>query len=143
MHQTIINRVFSEFQRWSGDRASLEEQTYNSSDLSPETVAQTLGPIKGYDDQFRKVFGTGVTSDSVIKAIAAYMRTIVSGNSAYDRFQAGDKTALSQAAQRGMALFNTKARCATCHRGFNFTDEAYHNTGLGFDKQSPDFGRYR
>ena len=50
--------------------------------------------------------------------------------------------ALSPAAQRGLALFEGKARCVRCHTGFNFTDEGYHNIGVGMDKESPDLGRF-
>ena len=139
---TIINRVFSELQQWTGARKSLEDQAYKASDSSPETIVQNLASIKGYDEQFRKVFGSGVTAEGVAKAISAYERMILSGDSPYDRFQAGDNTAWSQAAQRGLALFQGKARCARCHGGFNFTDEGYHNIGVGMDKENPDLGRH-
>lgn len=56
--------------------------------------------------------------------------------------RAGEKGALSPAAQRGLALFEGKARCVHCHTGFNFTDEGYHNIGVGMDKENPDLGRY-
>jgi len=78
----------------------------------------------------------------VAKAIAAYERTILSGNSAYDRFSAGDKGALSPAAQRGLVVFEGKARCVRCHAGFNFTDESFHNIGVGMNRENPDLGRY-
>jgi cytochrome c peroxidase len=83
-----------------------------------------------------------VTPDGVAKAIAAYERTILSGNAPYDRFRAGDAGALSTSARRGLALFEGKARCAPCHAGFNFTDEGYHNLGVGMDRDTPDLGRY-
>jgi cytochrome c peroxidase len=139
---TVINRAFSEVQRWAGDRKSLEEQAYKASDTSPETIAQNLGTIRGYQEQFQRVFGTGVTAEGVAKAIAAYQRTILSGNSPYDRFRAGDQNALSAATKHGLALFEGKARCGKCHSGFNFTDEGYHNLGVGMDKENPDLGRY-
>jgi cytochrome c peroxidase len=88
------------------------------------------------------VFGTDLNADGVALAIAAYTRTILSGNSPYDRFRAGDKSALSAAAQRGLALHEGKARCARCHTGFNFTDEGYHNLGVGLNRENPDLGRY-
>src|SRR5262245_17875485 len=77
-------------------------------------------------------------------AIATYERTVLAGNSPYDRYQAGDKTALSQSAVRGMNLFTDaqKANCVTCHAGFNFTDESYHNLSVGMDKPNPDWGRF-
>src|SRR2546425_1324336 len=92
--------------------------------------------------EFRKVFRTDLNPDGVAKAIAAYVRTIVSGNSPYDRFKAGDKTALTVGAQRGLALFEGKARCVRCHAGFNFTDEGYRNIGVGMEKEKPDLGRF-
>lgn len=139
---TVINRAFSEVQRGAGDRKSLEDQAYKASDSNPEAILKNLGPIKSYQEQFQRVFGTGVTAEGVAKAIAAYQRTILSGNSFYDRFKAGDQNALSPAAKRGLTLFEGKARCVKCHSGFNFTDEGYHNLGLGMDKQNPDLGRH-
>jgi len=88
------------------------------------------------------VFGTELNADGVARAIAAYERAILSGNSPYDRFRAGDPNALSPAARRGLALFEGKARCMSCHVGFNFTDESYHNLGVGMDRPNPDLGRY-
>ncbi len=139
---TIINRLFSDRQLWTGLRASLEDQARNDSNRTDEKVVQHLGAIPAYQQQFRRVFGTDLNPEGVAKAIAAYVRTILSGNSPYDRFRAGDKQALSPAAQRGLALFEGKARCVICHTGFNFTDEGYHNIGVGMDKESPDLGRY-
>jgi cytochrome c peroxidase len=140
---TLINRLFSEEQQWTGARASLEDQAFKASDQSPELLVKNLGPIRGYQEQFRRVFGTEVTAEGVAKAIAAYERTILSGNSPYDRFQAGDTAALSASARRGRALFEGKARCAPCHASFNFTDEGYHNIGVGMDGTTPDLGRYQ
>jgi cytochrome c peroxidase len=139
---TIINRLFSVQQHWTGRRASIEDQTMQGRDQTPELVVKNLGAVKAYQEQFQKVFATDFNSEGVAKAIAAYVRTILSGNSPYDRFRAGDTTALSPAAQRGLALFEEKARCARCHSGFNFTDEDYHNIGVGMDRENPDLGRY-
>ena len=139
---TIINRLFSDQQLWTGLRASREDQARNDSNRSDETVVQHLGAVPAYQEQFRTVFGKDLDPDGVAKAIAAYVRTILSGNSPYDRFQAGDQSALSPAAQRGLALVQGKAGCGTCHTGFNFTDEGYHNLGVGMDRETPDLGRY-
>jgi len=88
------------------------------------------------------VFGRDLDADGVAKAIAAYVRTIVSGNSPYDRFKAGDRNAMSESAQRGLVLFEGKADCMRCHTGFNFTDEGYHNIGVGMEREKPDLGRF-
>ena len=107
-----------------------------------EALVKTLNGIQGYRDQFQKVSGTDATPDGIAKAIAAFERTLLSGNSPFDRFQAGDKKALSAAAQRGFELFRGKANCVRCHAGFNFTDESYHNIGVGMDRPDPDLGRF-
>ena len=94
-------------------------------------------------ENIKKAFGDDkIDMPRIAKAIAAYERTVVSGDSPYDRYQAGDKDALSAAAVRGLELFNGKANCKACHTGFNFTDESYHNLGVGTDKQNPDEGRF-
>ena len=139
---TLVNRLFSEEQQWAGTRASLEDQALRASDQTPELLVKNLGGIRGYQEQFQKVFGTGVTPAGVAKAIAAYERAILSGNAPFDRFQAGDPSALSAAARRGLGLFRGKAGCAPCHAGFNFTDEGYHNIGVGMDAEKPDLGRF-
>jgi cytochrome c peroxidase len=139
---TLVNRLFSDVQQWAGTRASLEDQVAKASDQTPELLVKNLGSIRGYQEQFRKVFGTELTPAGVAKAIAAYERMILSGNAPYDRFRAGEAGALSPAARRGLALFEGKARCQPCHVGFNFTDESYHNLGTGMDRDKPDLGRY-
>jgi cytochrome c peroxidase len=139
---TLVNRLFSDTQQWAGTRVSLEDQVMKASDQTPELLVRNLGAIPEYQEAFRKVFGTELNPDGVAKAIAAYERTILSGNSPYDRFRAGDSTALSASARRGLALFEGKARCVSCHVGFNFTDESYHNIGVGMDGPNPDLGRH-
>jgi len=139
---TIINRLFSVQQYWTGHRASIEDQTFQEREQTPALVVQTLGAVPAYQAQFRHIFATDLHAQGVAKAIAAYVRMILSGNSPYDRFRAGDTTALSPAAQRGLALFEGQARCVRCHSGFNFTDEEYHNIGIGMDTEQPDLGRY-
>ncbi|HEY7649704.1 MAG TPA: cytochrome c peroxidase [Methylomirabilota bacterium] len=139
---TLVNRLFSDLQQWTGARASLEEQALKASDQTPELLVKNLGAIPAYQKQFRKVFGSDLNAAGVAKAIAAYERTILSGNAPYDRFRAGDKSALSAAAQRGLTLFEGKAACSPCHAGFNFTDEGYHNIGIGMGLEKPDLGRH-
>ena len=139
---TIVNRLFSDRQLWTGLRATLEDQAKNDSNLSDETVVSHLSAVPIYQEQHRKVFGRDLDADWVAKAIAAYVRTIVSGNSLYDRFKAGDKNAMSASAQRGLVFFEGKAACVCCHAGFNFTDEGYRNIGVGMDKEKSDLGLF-
>jgi cytochrome c peroxidase len=147
---TVINRLFSAEQFWDGRAKDLEEQAHgplvNPVEMamgSHKDVVARIAPIKGYKPLFKKAFGDDkIDMPRIAQAIAAYERTVVSGNSPFDRYQAGDKDALSASAVRGMELFNAKANCKACHTGFNFTDETYQDIGVGMDKPKPDLGRY-
>ena len=139
---TLVNRLFSDRQLWTGVRGSLEDQAKHDSNRSDETLVAQLGAIPAYQAAHRQVFGRSLDADGVAQAIAAYVRTIVSGNAPYDRFKAGDRTAMSPSAQRGLTLFEGKASCVRCHAGFNFTDEGYRNIGVGMDREKPDLGRF-
>lgn len=141
---TVINSAYQKFQFWDGRAKTLEEQALGpiqnpiEMNMPLEAVVAKLNGIEGYKKQFQQIFGTDVTSEGIAKAIAAYERTILSGDAPYDRFKAGNKAALSESAQRGLALFFGKANCGACHSGPNFTDHAFHNIGLPGD----DVGRH-
>jgi cytochrome c peroxidase len=147
---TVINRAFSTVQFWDGRAATLEEQALGPL-VNPiehgfpnhDELIQKLNRIKGYQKEFQTSFGTDVTKEGIAKAIAAFERTIISGNSRFDQYDVGGKDdALSEAEKKGLALFRGKARCTKCHSGFNFTDEKFHNLGIGMDRQTPDLGRF-
>lgn len=138
---TVLNAVFNEFQFWDGRAGSLEEQSkgpmtnpVEMAAVSHDAVVATLKAQPGYPEEFRKAFGREITIDDVAAAIASFERTAVSGDSAFDRFVAGEKTALSESAQRGWGLWNGKARCNTCHpfgdATPNFSDNKFHNIGV-------------
>ncbi len=141
---SVLNTAYYTIQFWDGRAATLEAQALGpiqnpiEMNMDLDKVVEKLNAIPGYKEQFQKVFGTDVTSDGIAKAIAAFERTVLSGDAPYDHFKAGDKMALSEAAQRGMKLFFGKANCSACHSGPNFSDSAYHN--IGYD--SPDEGRF-
>jgi len=146
---TVYNTAFNHLQFWDGRSHSLEEQALgpiqNSIEMGEthEHVVSKLKKIKGYQQQFRAVFGTDVNLQGIAEAIAAYERTVISTNSAFDKYVAGDTTAMDNSAVRGMALFKSKARCILCHNGPNFTDNQFHN--LGVPQVGPlkeDLGRY-
>lgn len=144
---TVLNSAYNRFQFWDGRAGSLEEQALGPIENPIEmgenidNVVKKLNAIDGYKQQFQKVFGTDATADGIAKAIAAYERTVLTGNAPYDKFKAGDESALSESAQRGMKLFFGKASCSSCHSGSNFTDNAFHNIGVGTDAETPDVGR--
>ncbi len=92
---------------------------------------------------FAAAFGdSAITYDRITKAIATFERTIVSGNSPYDRFRAGDKKALTKQQKDGLDFFNKTGECAECHSGPDFTNEKYANIGVGMDRAHPDPGRF-
>lgn len=144
---TIINAAYNKFHFWDGRAGSLEEQALGpianpiEMNLTVKEAIDRINAIPGYKKQFQKIFGSDATEENMAKAIATYERTILCGNAPYDKFKAGDKKALSEAAQRGMKLFFGKAVCSACHAGPNFTDNAFHNLGVGMDAKAPDAGR--
>ena len=145
-----INRVFSSVQFWDGRAATLEAQSIGPFTnpiehgfANYEVMIAKMKKIPGYKVMFLQTFGDEITVENVGKAIASFQRTILSGNSPADRFDLGGETqAISPAAQRGLLLFRDKARCTKCHSGFNFTDEKFHNLGIGWDDNKVDLGRY-
>lgn len=132
---------------WDGRSPSLEKQAMaawtgaNMGAKADEIVAK-LNQIQGYRGQFQQVFGSDATPDNVVKAISAYERTIISGSTAWDRFQAGDRSALTESAWRGWNIFQA-IKCTNCHDGVLFTDQQYHNIGIGMDQKEPDVGRFK
>jgi cytochrome c peroxidase len=110
---------------------------------SLDYVVNTIQGISGYRSWFKDVFGHDVNIEDVAKAIACFERTLVSGDSPFDRFVSGDENALDESAKRGLKLFEGKARCDQCHSRPFFTDEKYHNIGIDWDTDNVDLGRYR
>lgn len=146
---TVINRAYSALQFWDGRALTLEEQAGGPMANPVEMghthagVCEKLSGIAGYRPLFAAAFGSEeITIDRVTKAIATFERTVLSGNSPYDRYKTGDRKALSATQVRGLTVFFDKAKCDTCHEGINFTVNAYHNLGIGTDKPDPDPGRF-
>jgi cytochrome c peroxidase len=146
---TVLNTGYQTFQFWDGRAGSLEEQAlgpmHNPIEMAEmlPSVVKKLKAAPEYKARFREVFGTEVSAEGIARAIAAFERTVISANSAFDKYQAGDKAAMNEAAVRGLALVVGKARCALCHNGPNFTDNRFHN--LGVPQVGPlkeDLGRY-
>jgi cytochrome c peroxidase len=148
---TIINRLYSKGQLWHGRSPTLEAQAINPLHKpvrmgmpSYEAEVGKLNAITGYRERFQQIYGTDVTLDGIAKAIAAFERTILSGNSPADRFDmGGEERAISESAKRGLILFQTKGRCTRCHSGFNFADELFHNLGVDWDTDRVDVGRFK
>jgi cytochrome c peroxidase len=134
---TLLNRVFGRSFFWDG-RASTLEQAVLMPVADTLEMALPLGELVSrvssdtrYSALFESAFpGAAITDTTIAKALATYVRTLWTGDSPFDRFQAGDSTALSAPALRGRALFFGRADCSDCHSGPNFTDEQFHAIGV-------------
>jgi len=143
---TLLNVAYYSSLFWDGRATTLEEQARKHL-LSPgvmlggtETeIVRRISRFPGYRQAFRQIFGkSAVSLDSIVAAIATFERTIISRNSPFDRWLAGDRNAISASAKNGFALFTGKAQCVKCHSGPVFSDSEFHNTGLN----SIDPGRF-
>lgn len=106
----------------------------------PEEAAAKLAAVKEYADAFQAAFGAAPSEDTIVKALASFLRGLRSGDSAFDRWQAGDQTAVSDAAKKGWDLFSGKAGCMVCHTPPLFTNKLFHNVGIGMKAEKPDVG---
>ena len=145
---TVINAAYNTFQFWDGRAPSLERQAEGPVQ-NPVEMAHTLEGVEKklaahatYSAKFEAAYGPGaITYEMVEKAIASFERTVLSGNSPYDRFRfGGEKDALSESAQRGLEIFRDKKKgnCAACHsldkQHALFTDNKFHNIGVGVEQ---------
>ncbi len=173
---TVINAGFNQFLRqrtadgflfWDGRKRRLEnlvtlpirERTEMRGDVVPieESLAAAVGRVRAipeYEMLFRAAFPeragavTAIDSVTMAKALAQFVRSVVSDDSPYDRFVAGDANALTRQEKRGLVLFREKAACSACHSGPMFSDFDFHVVGAkqlgpGF-QETPheDFGRW-
>jgi len=142
---TLINMAYFSSFFWDGRASSLEEQATEHL-RSPSMrgseefiVADTLASLPEYRRQFSAAFGEDVINlNNIAAALAAFERSIISRGSPFDRWQEGDQKAISDSAKRGFKLFTSRAMCAFCHNGPNFSDSRFHNIGVN----SIDPGRF-
>jgi cytochrome c peroxidase len=142
---TLYDVAYGKSFMWDGRTDSLEKTVADAwqaqMGADPPTIAASIAKIPGYAGQFKAIFGGDPTPDTIVKAIASFVRTIRSGGSPWDHFEKGEKRAVGDDVQRGFELFKGKAGCAQCHSGPLYTDDDFHDTGVGFDKPEPDLGR--
>jgi cytochrome c peroxidase len=132
----VLNSAYLKRWFWTGSSPSLEKQAESAmtgavaGNLVPLMATERVKQVPDYVRRFREVYGAAPTYETVLQAIAAFERTIVSRNVPFDRHLRGETAALGAAALRGRALFEGKAGCIACHNGALLTDEAFHNTGV-------------
>jgi len=118
----IVNRGYGRAFFWDARVQTLEEQV-----LKPiEDPNEMDLPI---DDATARV---GLSQDDLSRALASYVRSILSGDSPFDRFVNGERTALSLEERAGLQIFRGKGNCTACHVGPNLSDERLHNTGVAW-----------
>jgi cytochrome c peroxidase len=145
--QTLYNVGYYREWYWDGRGTTLEAVALaawqKQMGADPDQIATKLNGIAGYKDAFQKAMGGPATGDSISKALATFMRTIKSDHSPWDRYEEGDKTAVSEDAVKGFDVFShqNKANCTLCHLPPLYTDTLFHNVGIGTDKPNPDQGR--
>lgn len=143
---TLLNVGYNAAFFWDGRAASLEDQALRpiadprEMASSPEDAVGRLKADPIYVAEFRETFGGEVTADNLGRALASFERTLLAGDSPVDRFRSGEVTALSTDARQGLWLFESRGGCWRCHSGRNFTDDKFHNTGVGWG--AGDFGRF-
>jgi cytochrome c peroxidase len=144
---TLFNRAYGTSFFWDGRETTLEAQALRPIEDPTEMgaklpdVLQRLRANKHYRNRFQKAFDDGVTAANLGKALASFERVLLRGDSRVDHFRENaDHGILTPGERHGLWLYESKARCWRCHRGSNFSDEQFHNTGVAWGKG--DWGRW-
>lgn len=146
---TVLNAAFNKSQFWDGREPDLEGQSKQPL-INPvehglanyEPILKIIGTDSYYQGAFQSVFEVSsekVTIEHIAKAIASFERTLVSGNSPFDRYYFKRQTdAMTDAQIRGFNLFTGQGRCVSCHTIEQdqalFTDGRFHNIGIGINQ---------
>ena len=136
--QSLWNAAWGRAFFWDGRAATLEQQARGPLEdpdemgQNIEVSAEKLRADAGYVAAFAAAYPDtpSITPDLVVKALASYERSLVSPPTRFDRWISGNPNALSAAEIEGFRLFTGKARCASCHSGWAFTDHGFHDIGL-------------
>ncbi len=157
----VINAAYFDTHFWDGRAAGLEEQAGGPVEnpiemaFTHQGVVERLSDDPVYPELFEEAWGEGpISFEMVAKSIASFERTVLVGNSPFDRYMfGGDKEAMSAEAIRGLDVFTDpeKGNCAVCHEineeeGYAlFTDNKFHNLGVGaeIDGSFGDPGRFK
>ncbi len=144
---TLFNRGYGTLQRWDGRSPTLEAfvlEPIEDPDEMALPLDDALGRLAGdatYSDAFQAAFGGPPDRVGLQRALATFVRGITRGDAPYDRFISGDRAAMTAAERTGFWLFESKAKCWQCHTPGLFTDEAFHNTGVGYTPTAAPAGR--
>ncbi len=144
---TLLNRAFGKNQSWDGSSPTLVHQVTrpienaNEMDLPLDRALKRLRKSEDYRRAFRDAYAEDVTKSQLADALSTFVGRLYLGDSPVDRFWAGDRTAMTVAERGGMWIWESKGRCWKCHSGPNFSDEGFHNTGVGVRDGVPEPAR--
>ena len=137
---SLVNAGFQQHQFWDGRAGSLEEQarqpieSLTEMDMKLAALATKLDRIEGYRRQFQRAFEADASPERITQAIASFVRTIVSGEAPHDRYRYRGP---SQPCLPRQGVVTTSSsselNCRACHQGPNFTDDTFHNIGVGME----------
>ncbi len=135
---TLYNLAWATSFFWDGRSASLVDQAKfpieAANELAGEfpTISRRLSDDPQMSARFAEAFPgkNEVTESSILEALAAYERSLVSPKSRFDKWVEGDDTALTDQEFKGFDVFVGKGGCVSCHGGWRFTDDAFHDVGL-------------
>jgi len=145
---TLYNRALGTSFMWDGSASTLEEQVLQPI-VNEREMGMTLGAAverlreeRDYAARFEATFARAPGEETLAEALSAYIRTLLYADSPLDHFRDGAHAALTPAERGGMWFFESRGGCWRCHSGPNFTDEDFHNTGVGVVDGEPREGRF-
>ena len=144
---TLFNRAYGESFMWDGRAPTLEKQVLQpienelEMDLSLDEAVARLADDSSYRAEFDEVYGSPPTAEHLAASLAAFVRRLYLGDSPIDRFRSGEVEAVTPQERAGLWLYESRGACWKCHSGPNFTDESFHNTGVGASDGEPEEGR--
>lgn len=145
---TLANMAYLERLNKDGGVVKLDLQPvvpiedHNEMNLPLREAVRRLNEHPSYPADFLRAYGKEASPFTLTRALASFMRTLISGSSRYDQYVNGSVSTLDEAELRGLSLFfSERVGCAKCHQGFNFTDNSFRNNGLYETYEDP--GRQR
>ena len=146
---SLLNRGYGTRFMWDGRFGSLEEQALEPIEnelelaLGVDRALERLAADTSYVEAFDGAFEEGLCRDNLARALASFVRGLTFGDTRVDRFrELGDHAALEPLERTGLWIYESKGGCWKCHVGANFTDEGFHNTGVGAVDGVPRPGRF-
>lgn len=144
---SLWNKGLSKDVMWDGRAETLEQQALMPIDSAEELALGIAGAVArlatdgAYVAEFEAAYGGPPTPELLGRALADFLRALVVADSPVDRFRNGETAALTTEERAGLWLYEGRGGCWRCHHGPNFSDESFHNTGVGAQEGVPEPGR--